>query len=115
MTLLVVDWAQTRTIARQESESYATPACSDPDTRNNPLAGSCTATRTPVRKELNPLLPDNPSVGQVDKYFAVAMVGTVAAAWILPTTGRRMVLGGIVLLETVVVIRNHHIGVRASF
>jgi hypothetical protein len=113
--LLVIDWGQTRNLAREETVTYATPACSDPNTRNHPLAGSCPPQRQRVHTESNPLLPKHPNVGEVDKYFAVAMLGTLGLSYALPTNYRRYFLGAVIVLEAATVLRNHHIGLRVDF
>jgi hypothetical protein len=87
LTGLAVDWGQTRTIARN-----------------------------PARfNELNPFLGEHPSVGRVDRYFALAMLGTVGLAIALPSEYRKIFLYGLILRETAVVITNYSIGIRASF
>jgi hypothetical protein len=76
--LLVIDWGQTHDLARRNQVYYQTPACQDPETRSLAILynGSCpTESRQPYH-ELNPLLPKNPSSGDVDKYFALAIIGT---------------------------------------
>jgi hypothetical protein len=84
--LLVIDWGQTRTIAKDERFV-----------------------------EKNKILGPNPSVGDVDKYFALATLGTIGLAYVLPSQYRGYFLGGVVVLEGVVVMRNHQLGIRASF
>jgi len=87
LVVTAVDWGQTRTIARNPDRFH----------------------------EHNPFLGSHPSTGAVDKYFTVAMLGTVGIAIALPQTQRRWFLGGVTFLETVVVISNDRIGIRASF
>jgi hypothetical protein len=84
--LLVIDWGQTRTIAKDERFV-----------------------------EKNKILGPNPSVGDVDKYFAIATLGTIGLAYALPSQYRGYFLGGVVVLESVVVMRNHQLGIKASF
>ena len=85
--LLIVDWGQTRYIAK------------------NPEKHS----------EMNPILGDHPSVGRVDAYFALATLGTIALAEILPRDYRKLFLSGVIGLELGVVARNHHLGIRVAF
>jgi hypothetical protein len=86
LTMTAVDWAQTRYIARH-----------------------------PEYHEKNPALGSNPSVGKVDRYFGSAMIGTVGLAMLLPSTQRRWFLGGLLIVETAVVVNNHQIGIKAEF
>ena len=97
MTLLVVDWGQTRDLVRR-------PYC----VRNIP---SCQTNYY----ERNNLIGEDPSIGNVDKYFTVAILGTIGLAYLLPQTYRRYFLGGVIVLEGFWVGRNHHIGLRAEF
>jgi hypothetical protein len=113
MGLLAIDWAQTHDLARRNTTYYLTPACSDPATRS--LAGPCPPQSSQPYHEVNPLLPNNPSTGDVDKYFAIAMVGTAGLSYVLAPTYRRYFLGGVIVLESLVVLRNHQIGLRLSF
>jgi hypothetical protein len=113
--LLAIDWAQSHDLAQRNSTYYLTPACSDPATRGIALAGPCPAQSSHPYHEVNPFLPSNPSSGDVDKYFFLAMAGTAGLAYVLPPTYRRGFLGGVIVLEGVVVLHNHSIGLRASF
>lgn len=106
--LLATDWGQSRTIARAERVSQ--PCLS---VRDQPA--QCAPVRERVYHETNPFLPANPSTAEVDRYFVLAIGGTVAASFLLPATPRRWLLGGIVVLETVVVIRNHRLGIGLAF
>jgi hypothetical protein len=113
--LMAVDWGQTRDLAAHHHDTYATPACADPATRTNPLAGSCPTTRVYDRREMNPFLSAHPSNSQVDQYFALAMIGTAGLSYVLPIRYRRPFLGAVIVLESLVVLRNHQIGLRVSF
>lgn len=87
LAALAVDWGQTRAIAQQ-----------------------------PMRyEERNPILGQHPSIGRVNSYFALAMIGTAGLALALPREHSRIFLGGLILLETAVVVSNHGIGIRARF
>jgi hypothetical protein len=103
-TLLVVDWGQTRDLTRTYTETSAS------------LNGQAPLiTRTRTHRETNPLLGDNPSIGDVDKYFAGALLLTAGLSYALPAKYRRYFLGGVIVLESVIVARNHHIGLRVDF
>ena len=84
---LVVDWGQTRHIAKNP-ERYT---------------------------ETNPILGSSPSVGKVDAYFVGAMVGTVALAHVLPGEWRQLFLGGVLALELGVVNQNRQLGIKVAF
>ena len=85
--LLIVDWGQTRYIAKNPDRFH----------------------------ELNPILGRHPSVGRVNTYFATAIIGNYLLADWLGPTNRKLYLGGITALETVVVIRNNGIGIKVAF
>ena len=85
--LMALDWAQTRHISLNPQTFF----------------------------ETNPLLGLHPHPNQVDRYFLLATAGTGILAFALPLTYRRIFLGSVIALETVVVMRNHHIGVQIGF
>src|SRR5688572_11355512 len=58
MTLLVVDWGQTRDMTRHPNYIGRCPQCGSPYYEHNPILGK------------------SPSIGDVDKYFALAILGT---------------------------------------
>jgi hypothetical protein len=95
--LIVVDWGQTRNMTRSPLYISRCPDCQDPYYEHNPILGK------------------SPSIGEVDKYFALAILGTVGVSYALPAKWRRYFLGGVIVLESAVVMRNHHIGLRAEF
>lgn len=107
--LIAVDWAQTRDLVR--SERYVTPACADPETRR--FAEPCA--REPAYREFNPLLPTHPSTRQVDTYFVAAIIGIAGLSYAMPTKYRRYFLGGVIVLESLVVLNNHRIGLRIAY
>lgn len=113
--LLVVDWAQTLDIARTEQVHYSTPACADPATRSQPWAGACTQQRRRVYNEYNPFLGREPSVAEVNRYFIAALGGTALISYAMPTKYRRYFLGGVIVLESLVVLHNHRIGLHISY
>jgi hypothetical protein len=85
--LLVVDWGQTRHITREPNRFY----------------------------EKNPLLGSHPSLGEVDRYFALAILGTAGVAYVLPHQYRQWFLAGVITLELATVASNHRLGLRVSF
>ena len=65
--------------------------------------------------EKHPFLGSHPSVGEVDAYFAGAMLGTVVLAdWLSPTWRRRF-LAGVTVVELAVVGRNANLGIRVAW
>lgn len=84
---LVVDWGQTRYIAKH------------PDTHF----------------EKNRILGEHPSVGRVDAYFAGTIAGTLAFANWLSPTNRKILLGTVTAVELVVTNRNRSLGVKIAF
>ena len=83
----VRDWAQTRYIAKHP-ENY---------------------------RETNHFLGDHPTTGKVDTYFASAIVGHAAIAYLLPTAWRQgwqYVWIGVEVQKT---YQNHSIGIKMSF
>lgn len=107
--LLVIDWGQTRDLAK--SHEYVTPACKDPSTRR--FVEPCE--QAPLYREFNPFLPAYPSTADVDRYFAIAVLGTAGLAYVLPTSYRRPFLGTVIVLESLVILHNHSIGLRFSY
>jgi hypothetical protein len=115
--LMVIDWGQTHDLARRNQAYYTTPACQDPETRSLAILynGSCPMQSTRPYREVNPLLPKNPSSGDVDKYFVLAIAGTAGLAYVLPVSWRRPFLGTVIVLESIVVLHNHNLGLRLTF
>jgi hypothetical protein len=87
VTLMALDWAQTRYGARNPSR-YA---------------------------ERNPMMGEHPSSAKVDRYFTAASLLTAGVALVLPATQRRLFLGSVIVVETSVVFSNHQIGVKFDF
>jgi hypothetical protein len=112
LALLAIDWSQTRDLARRQA--YTRQECEDPGFRATPYAPYVCEQKA-VYHELNPLLPHHPTTGDVDRYFALATAATVGLAYVLPTTYRRYLLGGVVVVETVIVLHNRQVGLRVSF
>ena len=86
LTLSVIDWAQTRHIAK------------NPD----------------KWRELNPVLGTNPSVGRVNTYFAMSIAGAAVAAHFMPKW-RLPLLRTFVVYQFAVTARNAHVGIRMDF
>lgn len=80
---LAMDWAQTRTIARNPHQF----------------------------REYNPVLGPHPSVGRANWYFSGAMAGTIIAAATLPPNYRRRFLSTLLGFEAAIVITNHNAGI----
>ena len=86
LTLSVIDWAQTRHIARNPHQW----------------------------RELNPLLPSSPSVGRVNTYFAMSIVAGAAAAHFMPRW-RLPLLRTMAVYQFTVTARNASLGIRMDF
>jgi hypothetical protein len=87
VSALVVDWGQTRYIAKHP-ERY---------------------------RETNPILGDHPSVGRVNAYFAGSILATALIAdWFRPMN-RKLFLGAVAAVEIAVTNRNRSLGVKLSF
>ncbi len=82
-----IDWGQTRYTARNPDRFY----------------------------EQNPILGDHPKIGEVDKYFAVTMLGTALIADLLPGNYRKLYLGYCITYELVVLRGNFQAGVKLDF
>lgn len=109
--LLVIDWGQTRDLVNGEECTRWV----DQIGPNGGLGSRRETYQCRVKKESNPLLGDYPSRQEVDRYFALALLGTVGLAYVLPAAYRKYFLGGVIVIETVVVLRNHRIGLRVNF
>jgi len=86
--LLGADWAQTRTIAKNPYQWH----------------------------ETNPILGQHPSVGNVNNYFAAAMLGHTLLANLLPPEYRKLLQYGTIGLEAPVVGKNKFkLGIGMTF
>jgi len=85
-SLLVLDWSQTREVARHPG-SYS---------------------------ETNFLLGRHPSPAVVDRYFAIVGLANLAALK-LPAIPRRLWYGSVIVLESVCLYHGHVLGVRMRF
>lgn len=84
-TLQVIDWGQTRTIAKDD-RYY----------------------------ERNPFMSRHPSLGEVNKHFALGLVMIPLIAHYFPEA-RTTLLSSWLALEVVCVGNNYHLGVRLSY
>ncbi|HEY5899720.1 MAG TPA: hypothetical protein VIV54_19295 [Burkholderiales bacterium] len=65
--------------------------------------------------ETNPVMGSHPSSGAVNRYFLAAVAGTAGLAYVLPVTYRRAFLGGIIVLESAVIVHNNKLGLQVRF
>jgi hypothetical protein len=84
--LHIMDWGQTRYISKNPDRFY----------------------------ELNPLLPDHPSLGEVNRHFLMTGLLMLSFAHFLPDY-RKAILMTYIGIQTVNVTRNYTIGLRVSF
>lgn len=61
------------------------------------------------------VIGEHPSLGRVNSYFLVRMLGTVAIAEALPSPWRTAFLGGTVAIELRAVRRNASLGIKVEF
>lgn len=87
VTLLVVDWSQTRYIASHPDQFH----------------------------EKNRFLGVHPSISKVNRYFVANVVGTVGVAMVLPSRWRKFWLGGVSVIEISAVRNNRSIGIKTDF
>lgn len=87
--LLLADWGQTRDIAQHPNRFQ--------------------------EFESRPVLGDTPSVGKVNNYFAVAIIGHAAVSYLLPTDWRAGWQYVVIGVELNTVAHNRSIGLRVSF
>ena len=86
VTFTLIDWAQTRHIAR------------NPDRW----------------RELNPLLPQHPTLGQVNRHFIRSIAAGAALVYFLPEY-RLPILKTITVVQFGVTARNAYLGIRMEF
>jgi hypothetical protein len=89
VALITADWAQTRDIASRVR----------PD-------GS------KVFRELNPLLPEYPSLNQVNRHFITGLVVHYALAEVIPQPYKSYFLAGTIVVQSGFVAHNINAGVR---
>jgi hypothetical protein len=87
VTALIVDWGQTRYIAKHPEQF----------------------------SESNILLGKHPSIGKVNTYFTGAIIGTLVAGNYLSSRNRKILFGTITAVEVIVTSHNRNIGVKISF
>ena len=84
---LVVDWGQTRYIAKHPKQ------CS----------------------ETNPYLGEHPSIGRVDAYFTGVIVGNLLLGnWLTPDK-RKLLFGAVIVTELLVIGKNRAVGIKVEF
>jgi hypothetical protein len=100
LTATVIDWGQTRYIAKNP--------CAN--------AGGGTSCTDPYREVgwARYFIGERPSTGQVDAYFTAAIVAGTLAAHYLPSPYRKWFLGGVALVELSVVRHNIRIGLKVE-
>ena len=87
VSLLVIDWGQTRYIAHNLHKYY----------------------------ETNPILGKHPSVGRVDTYFTTVIAGYTLAYCTLPKRYMKSVSWFVIGLEAGTVARNYQLRIRIQF
>lgn len=92
VTAEVLDWSQTRYIAKHPGYPP-----SDPYREHNAFMGS------------------HPTVGRVDLYFVGEIAAGAGLLYVLNPTQRRVLLGAKLGLELVLVGRNRRIGIKFAF
>lgn len=109
-TLLVADWGQTRDliVSNDTCQKWV-------DNPTSQGIGTRLESYPCRRKESNPILGDYPTQKEVDQYFALAILGTAGLSYVLPQTYRRFFLGGVIALQSYVVLKNHQVGLRINF
>ena len=97
---LAYDWGQTRYIAQNRCPNAGGAPCTDPY-RESGWAKH--------------FIGSTPSPGQVDRYFATCIVGTLLISEWLPSSKRKIFLGTITAVELVVIRHNRQIGIQMQF
>ena len=109
--LLVVDWGQTRDLTNpQQCVRWVEQV-----NQNFSIGARQETYECRQKKEYNPILGEYPSRQDVDRYFAAAILGTAAIAYLLPSEYRKYFLGGVIVLEVATVLHNHSVGLRVNF
>lgn len=85
--LILTDWGQTRYIAKNPDRFH----------------------------ETNPLIGRHPSMGEVNRHFALSMAANLAVASLLPSKWRTNWLMGVSGMQAYFVIRNKRLGIRMAF
>ena len=97
---LAYDWGQTRWASKYPCGNPVSAYCPDPY-RESGLAKH--------------VIGSTPTPGQVDRYFATCIVGTLLIAEWLPSSKRKIFLGTITAVELVVIRHNRQIGIQMQF
>ena len=97
----IIDWGQTRDIVKN-NENNCTPR------KDN--SGRCD-----YYEETNIYLGKNPSIGKVDTYMPLAIIGVVGIAHLLPDNMRKKFLYGMSFLELGTIYNNQKIGLKINF
>lgn len=85
--LILMDWGQTRYIAKNPHQFH----------------------------ETNPLMGRHPTMGEVNRHFALSMVANLAVASLLPSKWRTPWLMGVSGMQAHFVIHNKKMGIRMAF
>ena len=102
--MLVIDWSQTRYIAKHPSARYV--SISDGHREKHTEAGFI---------ETNPFLGDHPSVREVDHYFAVSALVQFGIAHVLPTRWRNTWQVVFIATHGSAAANNYQLGIRTDF
>lgn len=87
VTSLVVDWGQTRYIAKHPDQYH----------------------------EKNRFLGLRPSTGRVNGYFVASIIGTIGVSMALPSKWRKFWLGGVTVIELSAIRNNLELGIKTDF
>jgi hypothetical protein len=126
LATLAVDWHQTRkvtyvsqhtVVARSTVRSPGAAGLPSIGASANPSGPLVTLSQESWRphNETNPLLGTQPSNAEINRYFLFVVGGTVGLSYVLPNPYRRFFLGGMMLVETRMILRNDGIGLRMNF
>jgi hypothetical protein len=125
LTTMAIDWHQTRKITYvSEHTVFGTATARSAGPAGLPVQASGTSAGSQVvvsqqrwqpHNETNPVLGSQPSNAEVNRYFLLAIGGTIGAAYVLPTPYRRFFLGAVTLVEARMIFRNNSIGLRLNF
>lgn len=84
---IAADWGQTRYIAKHPDQYH----------------------------EMNPILGDHPSTGDVNRYFIGSLALNNAVYFVLPDDWKPYYAGGVAAVQFGFVAHNHSIGIKISF
>lgn len=86
-TLKVIDWKQTRYIARHPDQ----------------------------HREWNPVLGEHPSIGRVNNYFVGSIITSGTIAYFMPGIYRKVFLAGNITVSAWITHHNRSVGIRADW